>query len=214
MKDSELRFARVLKAGDVVFREGDDARTMFVIRRGKVRITKRVRGGEKTFAVLGPGEFFGEMAILNQQPRSATATATEETTLLEVDARRFETMLTKQAEIAVRMIQKMARRLEAADQTIAILVKRDPKTRVILGLMRECERHGFPGQDESSVVIDPDLDELSEALGVQRSETDEVIGRLIRVGVVRPVDDGIEVASLDKLNEFLSFLEERGIVKA
>ncbi len=214
MQDSEPRFARMLKAGEVVFREGEAGDTMFVIRKGKVRITKQVRGGEKTFAVLGPGEFFGEMAILNRSARSATATAEEDVTLLEVDARRFEGMVTKQAEIAVRFIQKLAARLQKADQLIAILTKRDPKTRMILGLMREAEQRGFPGADQDAVVIARDLDDLAEELGLQRAEADDVIGRLIRVGIAKPVPDGIEIASIARLNDFLSFLEERGIVQS
>ncbi len=213
MQDSEPRFARMLKAGEVVFQEGDLGDTMFVIRKGRVRITKRVRGGEKTFAVLGPGEFFGEMAILNGAPRSATATAADDITLLEVDARRFEGMVTKQAEIAVRFIQKLAHRLEDADQLIAILTKRDPRTRLILGLMREAETRGVPGQWKESIVIGRDLDDLSEELGISRAETDEVIGRLTRVGIARQVAAGLEVAGIERLNEFLSFLEERGIVQ-
>jgi CRP-like cAMP-binding protein len=202
----------MLSAGDVVFREGEPGDTMFVVRKGKVRITKQVRGGEKTFAVLGPGEFFGEMAILSGQPRSATAIAIEDVMLLEVDAKRFETMVTTQAEIAVRIIQKLARRLEEADALIAILTKRDPKTRVILGLMREADMRGFPGADGDAVVVERDLGELAEELGVKRAELDETVGRLIRVGIVRPLKDGLEIASRDRLNEFLSFLEERGIV--
>ncbi len=186
---------------------------MFVLRSGRVRITKQVRGGEKTFAVLGPGEFFGEMAILNNRPRSATATALEPVTLVELDAPRFESMITTQAEIAVRIIQKLARRLDDADGLIAILTKRDPKTRVILGLLREAELRGFPGSEEESQIVQRDLSEFAEELGVKRSEVDEVIGRLIRVGLVRPVEDGIELVSLTRLNEFLSFLEERGIVQ-
>jgi CRP/FNR family cyclic AMP-dependent transcriptional regulator len=202
----------MLATGDVIFREGEAGSTMFVIRKGKVRITKAVRGGEKTFAVLGPGEFFGEMAILTGQPRSASAVALEDVTVLELDAKRFESMLTTQAEIAIRIVQKLARRLEDADALIAILTKRDPKTRVILGLMRECEQRGFPGSDGESIIVQRDLDELSEELGVKRAELDETIGRMIRVGVVRPSQEGIEIASRERLNEFLSFLEERGIV--
>ena len=202
----------MLSAGDVVFREGEPGETMFVIRKGKVRISKQVRGGEKTFAVLGSGEFFGEMAILTGQPRSATATAIEDVMLLEVDARRFETMVTTQAEIAVRIIQKLARRLEDADALIAILTKRDPKTRVILGLMREADLRGFPGAEGDSVVVERDLGELAEELGVKRAELDETVGRLIRVGIIRPLSEGLELSSRERLNEFLSFLEERGIV--
>lgn len=212
MNDSQVRFSRSFQPGEVIFQEGDPGNTMFVLRAGRVRIVKQVRGGEKTFAVLGPGEFFGEMAILNGKPRSATAVAMEPVTLVEIDAVRFESMITTQAEIAVRIIQKLARRLENADALIAILIKRDPKTRVILGLLREAELRGFPGAEEDSVIVQRDLTDLSEELGVKRSEVDELVGRLIRVGLVRPVEDGIEIVSLVRLNEFLSFLEERGIV--
>ena len=59
---------------------------MFVVRTGRVRISRKVRGGKKTFAVLGPGEFFGEMAIINNKPRSASAEAMEDVQLLELDA--------------------------------------------------------------------------------------------------------------------------------
>ena len=206
------RFTRLLTSGQVLFSEGDPGNSMFVIRSGQVRITKAVRGGVKTLAVLGAGEFFGEMAILNDQIRSATATAVGETTLLEVDAKRFEGMVTSQAEIAVRLIQKLARRLDAADSLIAILTKRDAKTRVILGLQREALRAGMPGSTEESVLVTRDLDELSEELGVRREEMDEAIGRLIRVRVVQPHQEGLEIASMDKLAEFLTFLEDRGIV--
>jgi CRP-like cAMP-binding protein len=212
VQDPQARFTRTLSAGEVLFREGDPGETMFVIRTGRVRISKQVRGGVKQLAVLGPGEFFGEMAILSGKPRSATAVALEQVALLEVDATRFEAMITSQSEIAVRFIKKLARRLEDADALITILTKRDPKTRVILGLTREAELSGFPGSEEDAVVVQRDLDELCEELGVKRTELDEVVGRLIRVGLVRPVADGIEVVSLARLNEFLSFLEERGIV--
>jgi CRP-like cAMP-binding protein len=212
VQDPQARFTRSAKAGEVIFREGDPGSTMFVIRAGKVRIVKHVRGGEKTLAVLGPGEFFGEMAILNGKPRSATAVALEPVTLVELDAGRFETMITSQVEIAVRFIRKLANRLEEADALISILTKRDPKTRVILGLTREAELRGFPGSDGESVVVQRDLEELAEELGVKRAELDEVVGRLIRAGQVKPVEEGLEIVSLAKLQEFLSFLEERGIV--
>lgn len=185
---------------------------MFVVRKGRVRITKAVRGGEKTFAVLGPGEFFGEMAILTGQPRSATATALEDVTLLELDARRFEGMITSQAEIAVRIIQKLAHRLEDADSLITILTKRDPKSRVILGLLREAEQRGLPGSEPDAIVVQRDFDELAEELGIRRVELDETVGRMLRVGVLRPAQEGVEIASRERLTEFLSFLEERGIV--
>ena len=196
-----------------MFREGDSGRTMFVVRQGRVRITKRVRNGQKTFAVLGPGEFFGEMAIISGQPRSASAEAIEDAQLLEVDATRFEQMVLGDAEIAARILQKMTRRLAAADSLIAVLTKRDPRTRVIMGLLREAEQCEVKGSAENSVVIKRDLDDLAEELGVQRPELDEAVTRMIRVGVLKPVIDGLEITDPAKLNEFLTFLESRGIVR-
>jgi CRP-like cAMP-binding protein len=178
-----------------------------------VRISRQVRGGKRTFAQLGPGEFFGEMAILNQRPRSATATAIEAVTVLELDATRFEAMVTTQAEIAVRIIQKLSRRLDEADGLLTILIKRDPKSRVLLGLMREAERRGRPGSTPEAVIVQRDFDDMAEELGIRRDELDETVARIGRVGLARAVEGGLELAGVARLAEFLSFLEERGIVR-
>jgi CRP/FNR family cyclic AMP-dependent transcriptional regulator len=209
---AEARFTRALKAGELVFREGDSAKTIFVVRKGRVRIRKHVRGGEKTYAVLGPGELFGEMAVITGKPRSASAEALDDVTLIELDAARFEKMVLSDPEIAARVLMNMAQRLAEADSLIAILSKRDPRSRVILGLLREAELHGEPGSQPDSVVVKRDLEELADELGVRRSELDEAVTRMIRVGAVRPVVEGLELASPARLNEFLTFLEDKGIV--
>jgi CRP-like cAMP-binding protein len=213
VRSPEARYSRNFRPGEVIFREGDLGRTMFVVRAGQVRITRQVRGGERTFALLGTGEFFGEMAVLSGRPRTATATAVDALTLLEVDEKRFEAMINTQAEIAARILKKLARRLDEADSLIAILTKRDPKTRVILGLIREAEERGTPGPNGESRIVQRDFSELADELGVRQAELDEVVARMIRVGVVKNVQGGIEVVSVAKLSEFLGFLEQRGIVQ-
>ena len=210
---AQPRFTRAVKAGDIVFREGEAGRTMFVVRSGRVRITRQVRGHKKTFAVLGPGEFFGEMAIINDKPRSASAEVVEDAQLIELDAVLVEKMVVAEAEIALRLVQKLTRRLAEADSLIAVLSKRDPRTRVIMGLLREAEHHGAIGTSPDSVIVTRDLDELADQLGVKRAELDEVVTRMIRVGVVKPVIEGLEISSPARLTEFLTFLEDRGIVQ-
>ena len=91
---------------------------------------------------------------------------------------------------------------------------KDEFANTVSSKLREAELRGFPGSDQDSIIVSRDLDELSEELGIKRNEADDVIGRLIRVGIAKPVTDGIEVASIARLNEFLSFLEERGIVQS
>jgi len=99
------RFGRNFPTGTVLFREGDPGEEMYVIQSGRVQLTRRVRGREAHLATLPTGEFFGEMAIVNNRPRSATATVLEESQLLVIDARTFEAMVRGNAEIALRFIK-------------------------------------------------------------------------------------------------------------
>ena len=80
-------------AGSVVFREGDSGDAIFVIARGRVRISRQISGGEEAFAILSPGEIFGEMALLDPGTgRSADAVAHEDATVLELSRARFEAL--------------------------------------------------------------------------------------------------------------------------
>src|SRR6266567_7373913 len=133
------RFGREYKAGDVLFREGDGGEEMFVIQSGAVQITKFVGGDERPLATLGRGEFLGEMAILNGKPRTATAVVLEDARVLVIDGKTLETMIAKNTEIAMRLIKKLARRLDSADEMIEILLNPDPRARVLLGLKRHVE---------------------------------------------------------------------------
>lgn len=181
---------------------------MFVLQAGTVRITKEGRGGEKTLAVLGPGEFFGEMSILNAKPRNATATAEDAARVLVIDARTFEQMVIGNAEIAVRLIKKLSRRLDSANELIEVLMHRDPKARVILGLTRQAEMVGRAREDGSTLVpISPE--DLAEEIGLTNDETLEVLSRLERLRIITKDHGGIVVTAMQRLEEFLEFLEMR-----
>src|SRR5689334_370646 len=98
---------REYPTGAVLFEENDPGSRMFVIRSGKVRIFRRVGEAEIVLAFLGPGDFFGEMALLETLPRSATAQVVEPSRLVEVDAGTFEDMIRNNSEIAVRIMRKL-----------------------------------------------------------------------------------------------------------
>lgn len=123
------RFTKEVPRGTVLFREGDPGREMFVIQAGRVRISKRAGDAETALATLGQGEFFGEMSILNNRPRTATATVLEDARLLVIDPKTFDAMLRANAEVAIRMIKKLADRLEEADRRIEELLRRDASGR-------------------------------------------------------------------------------------
>ncbi len=100
--------------GQPVFHEGEMGDALYVIVKGKVAIAS---GGEH-LADLGPGEAFGEMAVLDEVPRSATATAGEETEVLRIGSEEFYEILHEQVEIAEGVIRMLTRRLRDADAAI------------------------------------------------------------------------------------------------
>lgn len=202
------RFGKTCAPGEVLFREGEPGELMYVLQSGSVRITKSVKGEEKTLAILGPGEFFGEMAILNAKPRTATAVVEEQARVLVLGGRTFEQMVVSNAEIAVRLIKKLARRLDSANELIEVLMHRDPKARVILGLSREAQFIG-ERRDDGSVVVPLTPDELAEQVGLTDHETQEVLKRLERLRIVEVDTAGLVVTNVDRLDEFYEFLEMR-----
>ena len=84
------KYGQVIEAGRDLFKEGDPGDTMYIIQKGRIKITKRVNNVEKILMVLGKGDFFGEMALIRQTPRTATATAIDTCELLTFNRNGFE----------------------------------------------------------------------------------------------------------------------------
>jgi CRP-like cAMP-binding protein len=212
MSDSLFpRFGREYRAGDVLFREGEKGDVMFVIQSGLVRVSKLIHGADRTLATFGRGEFVGEMAILNDKPRTATATVIEDAEVLVIDPKTLETMIVRNGEIAFRLIKKLALRLDAADEFVQILLHPDPEARVLLGLRRLAEtltqQVGGGGADEEVQTRLTPAD-LGTEVGVNENHVNDVLRRLRRLRIVSAAADGtIVVADLGRFLEFLEFLD-------
>lgn len=111
-------FSIEVKSGDFIFREGDLGTEMFIVQEGQVEILSRVAGEDRLLAVLDKGDFFGEMALLEDQPRVGSARALNDTRLLQINGSTFDQMLRDNPEIAVRMMRKLSRRLRETDDLL------------------------------------------------------------------------------------------------
>lgn len=199
------RFGREFQPGDVLFREGESGDVMFVIQTGAVRITKDIVGEEKVLAVLGPGEFVGEMAILNAKPRAATATVIETARCLVVEARMLESMMQRNGEIALRLIKKLAKRLDSANALVEILMHRDPKARVMLALARHAD--AFGEKTPQGIRIRTSTADIAREVDADEDTVQEVMRRLRRLRLIIEEPTSLVVTDIGRLQDFLEFLE-------
>jgi hypothetical protein len=109
-------------AGSVIFSQGGAGENMYVIERGSVEIHRTVDDWTHLLAVLTPGDFFGEMAIVSQRPRSATAIVKEDARLLIIEEETLSSMLRDRVEISARIIKGLVSRLDQANRKLEILL--------------------------------------------------------------------------------------------
>lgn len=117
----------VTKSGDVVFREGDPARDLFVVMSGEMEVQKRSHSGvDARVALLGPGDWFGEMSILDVQPRSATVRVLAPSRLLRIGAADLDALYRHDTKayaiIVLNIARELSRRLRVADGLLADFV--------------------------------------------------------------------------------------------
>ena len=203
---SDDKYSRDFKAGTVLFEDGEEGDEMFVVQSGSVRISVTAGDVDKTLAILGPGEFFGEMAVLNKRPRTATATIVEDARLLVIKSATFEAMLRDQPEIAIRLIRRLADRLERTDQSLEILLHREPRARVILGLSSLARDRGEQTADGVIVKVSPE--ELADHCGLDVHMAMDALKRLERAKMIAPAGAGaVIVRDVARVQQFLDYLE-------
>jgi hypothetical protein len=115
----------VFASGETIFQEGEAGCEMFWILAGQVEILRRVRGVEERVALLEKGDFFGEMALLEEYPeRSATARAVSDVVALKLNKTDVKTLLTRSSDAAMQMMAKLSERLREANRRLELLAAR------------------------------------------------------------------------------------------
>jgi CRP/FNR family transcriptional regulator, cyclic AMP receptor protein len=209
------RFARDYEAGAVLFREGDAGDVMYVVQSGEVEIRRVVGDVERVLAVLPAGEFFGEMALINDRPRSATAVVKRTARLLVIEPRTFEAMLRGRTEIAIRLIKTLAGRLERANQQIELLLLPSANHRVVQCLRRLAEEQlaAAGSATESAIYLPVSTDDIAVRVALPPREVEAILERLTSARLVIHARDaaipgpGYVIPEVGRLLEFLEFLE-------
>ncbi len=199
------RFGKKIPANTVLFNEGDAGEEMFILQTGRVKISKRIRGVEKTLATLEKGEFFGEMAILNDKPRSATAETLEECDMLVIDRKTFDALIRGNSEIAVRFIKRLADRLREANDQMESLMIRDNTSRLVSILAKHVREQKKTG--EFSMTIE----DLAGLAGIEGSLARTILEKLSSVRIIEVSGDKVRIANQEQIDRLLRYLEMREI---
>jgi CRP-like cAMP-binding protein len=199
-------------AGTVIFRQGDASDAMYVIESGSVEIRRLIHEQEHVLAVVGQGSFFGEMAILNQRPRSATAVVRRDARVRVIQAGDLLAYMAAQGELMAGMVTTLAERLEHANHQAEIFIYDQPDHRMVRSLCHVAEEQVHRGEGGRGAVYIPfTLMELAERAAVSWDEAVDVIERLAVDGLIIPacaadIDArGYVIAEAELLMEFLSW---------
>ena len=119
-KLATFAFTKSFQTGETILEKGRSGNGLYVIVSGQVEVVETTQDeGERRLATLGPREFFGEMALLDDQPRSATVKALEDTTCVGIDRWLFLSQLQRDPEISISMLRTMAQRIRQADAKLS-----------------------------------------------------------------------------------------------
>lgn len=214
LEESELeRFSRVavprsFPAATRVFHEGDHSDACYIVRSGSFRVTREHSDGRAiTLATLGPGEVFGELAMLDGDKRSASAEALTEGELLALPASDVRALLARHPEISLKLVAGLVRRLRAANVRLSRQSFQTVPSRVagiLAQLSREAQGEGGgDGEPSEEVTIQMNQTDLAQLAGTSRESVSRFLAELERAGVVRSGRGRVTVLEPAKLRNYI-----------
>jgi len=188
-----------IKAGTVLFREKEVGNDFFIVVSGSVKIyTATGSGEEKILSVFHNGDSFGELALIDGKPRSATAQTVEDSDLLVLSKQNFLGILSAKFDITLSIMQELCQRLRDTNQHVHDLTFLDSRTRVLKQLIQMANRNGVRNGTQISLRVVLNMDELAQVAGVQKDDLMLVILELQQKGILQVSDNGFTI-DLSKL---------------
>jgi CRP/FNR family transcriptional regulator len=182
---ADVAVPRSFGAYQVVFREGDTSDTCYVIRIGHVRAVRgHVDGRSITLAQFGPGDIFGELAMLDEEKRSATIETLEDTEAIAILGSDMRRLLREHPDIAVKLISALGRRLRETNERLARQSFQTVQSRVATTLAQLVEAARTEGAGEADVLITATQAELAQLAGSSRESASRFLAVLERAGII------------------------------
>ena len=197
------RFAITFNKGDIIFCEYEPGDTFYLIQSGRVQIVKIMDDIEKIIDILNPGEIFGEMAILDAAPRSASAIALDPIKALAFNRENFEVLMMGNPQIALKLLKLLSKRIYDQKRRFMILTLEDDHARVAdVFLMLD---EGQPLQDEATNTrtFDASVDDIAHWAGMTPDKCREVLNHFVSQRRIEIYADRIVVQNINDFSRFV-----------
>ena len=182
---AEVAVPRSFAAGEVVFREGDESNTAYVVRSGHARAIRQHSDGRiLTLANFGPGEVFGELAMFDSDRRSATIEAIDQLDLLAILSADMQRLVREHPDIAVKLVVTLGRRLREVNDRLTRQSFQTVQSRVATVLSELVRDARSEGAGENDVLITATQAEVAQLAGSSRESASRFLATLERAGII------------------------------
>jgi CRP-like cAMP-binding protein len=181
----QLAVPRQFEPGQAVFREGDQSDTCYIVREGQARAVRTHGDGRTiTLATFGPGDIFGELAMFEDERRSATVEATEPTSVVAVLGPDMRRLMAEHPEISTRLVIALGRRLRETNERLTRQSFQTVQSRVAVVLSELVAQELAEGADAKDVLVTATQADLAQLAGSSRESASRFLAVLERAGVI------------------------------
>jgi len=198
------RFAKKFPKGSVIFSEFEPGDCFYLIQSGRVQLIKIVNGFEKNLDILQPSEIFGEMAILENSPRSATAIAYDDVIALEFNKANFEVLMMGNPAIAMKLLKTFVKRIYAQKRRFMVLTIQDKMARVGDVFLMLDETQPCPERAADFRTFNTTIEDIARWAGLPAEEVQDELNRFIDQGKMEIYEDHITVKNLPELKRYVN----------
>jgi CRP-like cAMP-binding protein len=201
---ADVAVPRDFEAGQAVFREGDSSDTCYIVREGQLRaIRSHPDGRTITLATFGPGDIFGELAMFEDERRSATVEAIEQTSVVGVLGPDMRRLMGEHPAIATRLVIALGRRLREMNERLSRQSFQTVQSRVAVVLSELVEQEVAAGKDGKDVLVTATQADLAQLAGSSRESASRFLAVLERAGVISQGRGRLVVHDVDALKQYV-----------
>ena len=173
------RFKQFFSAGHTIFEQGDLPKHLYFVATGVVEIFIQVKTARKIVATIEKGGIFGEMAVVDDKPRSATANAKTDVTCFALDASQLDTIIQTHPNFSLKLIRLLSKKLRDSNEHISELIQQDRKRQIMVAIAHYARTYGKSGYKGKRIPTQGFVDTANSRLGLEKQAIEKSIEELV-----------------------------------